>query len=62
VSWSHHRIQRLDRPNGFPAGSRGVALRQPQCTVRLPPRAGSSRGVNGGNRSAARQAGQTPRR
>src|SRR5215468_12407058 len=24
VSWSHHRVQRLDRPNGFLAGSRGV--------------------------------------
>ena len=24
VSWSHHRFQRLDRPNGFLAGSRGV--------------------------------------
>src|SRR5215467_8506237 len=24
VSWSHHWIQRLDRPNGFLVGSRGV--------------------------------------
>ena len=39
-----------------------AALRQPQCPVRLQPRAGSSRGVNGGNRSAARHAGQAPRR
>src|SRR5215468_4404231 len=24
VSWSHHKSQRLDRPSGFLAGSRGV--------------------------------------